>query len=167
MNSISLPLHWDPQQKVQFHCQILSNFLKISKSQKTRGGISVVIWTDVHVSIDPGGQICSLRFFIWHLVQKLQPSEGQGYVKFTKSHNNIVWTRLKIRSQKLWDFVNVTYPWPSEGCNFCTRCQIKILRLQIFPPWSINTCTYPQSFHTTSLEQYFCKKTKSLSWLRS
>ena len=53
MNSIFLPLRWDPQQKVQFHCQILSNFLKISKSQKTRGGIStgggisVVIWTDI------------------------------------------------------------------------------------------------------------------------
>ena len=39
MNSIFLPLRWDPQQKVQFHCQILSNFLKISKSQKTRGDI--------------------------------------------------------------------------------------------------------------------------------
>ena len=36
MNSIFLPLRWDPQQKVQFHCQILSNFLKISKSKNIK-----------------------------------------------------------------------------------------------------------------------------------
>ena len=122
------------------------------------------LWGYLNVSIDQGGQICSLRLFIWHLVQKLQPSEGQGYVKFTKSHN--FWLRIfnLVQTILLWDFVNLTYSWPSEGCDFWTRYQIKNLRLQICPPWSVDTCRYPQSFHTTSLEQYFCKKSKSLSW---
>ena len=79
------------------------------------------------------------------------------------------WLRIfsPVQTILLWDFVNLSYPWPSEGCNFWTRCQIKNLRLQICPPWSIDTCRYPQSFHLASLEQYFCKKIKSLSWLRS
>ena len=51
MKSTILLLRWDPQQRVQFHCQILSNFLKIQNHKKqgkisTGGGISVVIWTD-------------------------------------------------------------------------------------------------------------------------
>ena len=84
-----------------------------------------------------------------------------------KNENFWLWIFSLVQTILLWDFVNLTYPWPSEGCNFWTRCQIKNLRLQICPPWSIDTCRYPQSFHTTSLEQYFCKKPKSPSWLRS
>ena len=84
-----------------------------------------------------------------------------------KNENFWLWIFSLVQTILLWDFVNLTYPWPSEGCNFWTRCQIKNLRLQICPPWSIDTCRYPQSFHTTSLEQYFYKKPKSLRWLRS
>ena len=57
------------------------------------------------------------------------------------------------------------FSWPSEGCNFWTRCQTKHLRLQICPPWSVDKCRYPQNCHTISLEQYFYKtEPKSPGW---
>ena len=85
--------------------------------------VKLAFWTWWYFWAFPN-QISSLKHHFW-IVQQLF-SRGNFFKKV------VVWTRLKIQSQNYWDFESLTYPWPSEGCNFWIRCQIKIWDYRFF-----------------------------------